>query len=374
MFYNFYNWRSLLRSESAGVQLNPLNAQIDPGGVWRVSIFFGLLFLIVSLAWRHRQEIGVLVGAGWSYALGRALYILEFPSFPFGDYNVAFISTAGQNFAELILIPGAVFMLGDRGRRYLWEVFKWTILVEVCLVWLKFPALMTVPYAGSLDLALIAMFVPFAPAWLAALSVFTILLHHGATAQSVLAAQALVFLFYYFKRRYAVILAAASTAALTLAAYIHTRGGSPFDSEGRLKMWKRAMLFWYHGGLQPDAVSSKWILIGVGPGTFMWTHFMMDGFVGEIFPWLHSDWLQVTWELGTLGGAAMLAITLLAAWRSRKAPRALAGVLGCAVCALSYHPLRYFPSALLVALVGFTALYGQKENRPEVEAAPIFPE
>ncbi len=374
MFFNFYTWKSLLKPETAGIQLNPLNAQIDPGGPWRLAFFFGMLFLLMSLAWRSRKEIGVLIAAGWTYSLARALYLLEFPSFPFGDYNVAFISTAGQNFAELIVIPGTIFLLGDRGRRVLWDVFKYTILVENCLVWLKYPALMTVPIAGSLDLALIAMFVPFAPWWLGALSVFTILLHHGATAQSVLAIQALVFLFYYFKTRYAVILASISTAAFTLAAYVHTRGGSPFDSEGRLRMWRRAMLFWYHGGFQPDAVSSKWILIGVGPGSFMWTHFMMDGFQGEIFPWLHSDWLQVTWELGILGGGVLLAITLLAVWRSRKHPQTLAGVLGCAMCALSYHPLRYFPSALLVALVGFTALYGQKENHPEFEAVPIFPE
>ncbi len=361
MYFDFYTWKQLLVQRTS-TPITPLNAQIDYLGLWRISIFFGLILLIFMLAWKYRSTLGGPVVALWGYALTRAIYYLEFPTFPFGDYNVAFISTAGQNFCEAFAIPLGVILLGVE-RIWLWSWFRWVIAIEILLVWIGQPGLMTVPRAGSLDLALIAMFVPFLPWWLAAVAAVTIVTHHGATAQSVLAVQTVVYIFAYVRRRQAIFLSSISVLGLTAAAYVHTRGASPFDSYGRITLWTRAMNFWIHGSLtQHDTVSTKWILLGVGPGSFMWTSFLMDNFRGEVFPWLHSEWLQIPWELGVVALVLVSWVLALAVIRAWECPQTLAAVLGCAVCALSYHPLRYFPSALLVALVMHRALYEDKKE------------
>lgn len=114
---------------------------------------------------------------------------------------------------------------------------------------------------------------------------------------------------------------------------------------GRLETYKEAMGFW--------ATSWKWVTLGVGPGTYMWYALISRHFVlaPNYFIQMHSDWLQILWELGAVG----LSLSLLAfgkaiqnAWNNIPV---LCGLMGSAAFAMTYHPLRFFPSALLVSTI-----------------------
>lgn len=349
--------------------MNPLIAQIDIGGAWRAEFFLGLFVCICYLV--KNTELPLPAKLLWVYILGRSAWTMEFPTVPFGVMQTAFEATAGMNFAEVLLIPLVALMLpAERELR----AFRWVIMLELILVWLhvlphSIPKPVGLMVSRSFDLALIALYVPFAPTWLAALSIFTIITHHGSTALMILGAEFFAWSLINLRLRYALLTPLLAAPALLALAIFHSHSDM-LDGGARIREWQRFMFYWAHGIPKSAAAGASlpflwpWIIYGVGPGTFMWCSLMIDNpqetkQAGEFF--MHCEWLQIPFELGAIGLILALLVMMIAAWRARRDAQVLAGVFGIMAFAVTYHPLRWFFSAFLCALIVARAL---KIKRP----------
>lgn len=316
---------------------NPLTVQLDLNGVWRLSLFIGMALFSLYFVSMHIKKIGFIFSALWAYVLLNALYLFEYPSVPYGDVNTAFMATAGQTFSECLLIPLVMIYMPKKHSEFLYRFYCLIISAEILLVWIRGYGIMLAP---SFDTALIALFIPFAPVFLAIVSLITILTHHGSTALMILIAQ---FFPIALKNKRARIGMAIIVPALIAVAYFHTNT-TWFDGLERINAYKRFMGFWWNQGWIPR-------LIGTGPGSFIWLSLLIDNFKPPMFLQMHSDWLQVTFELGLIGLLLIIATFLMAVKNAWENPRVLSALFGCAGFACTYHPLRFMPTMILVAYI-----------------------
>lgn len=324
---------------------NPLVTQVDLGGMWHIALFAGVSFGII--AWLHGLYfIPRTARVLWAYVLISATFILEWPALHFGPYTTAYQATAGQVIAEAVFIPLLALTLFGRIR----QVLPFAALFACACVWGNWPGLMLAP---SFNSAFAALCVPFIPWWAALPVIVTVFTHHGSTALLILGAQFFAYSLTY--TRPARMLAAWLVCGSCLFLVAHTHQHAPmFDGMERLEHWKTFMQFW--------AKEPRWIALGVGPGSFMWTSAIMYKFQSPIFLQMHSDWLQILWELGAVGLLLAIAVTIQAiksAWGNLET---FAGVLGCVVFGLTYHPLRFAPTALLIAWIFVRAFVSCKSN------------
>lgn len=83
-----------------------------------------------------------------------------------------------------------------------------------------------------------------------------------------------------------------------------------FDPSGRVKVWIASMRFWKEHTNH---------FLGFGLGTYFYIGPKISlPLMGQSFLWLHSDWLQVVFENGYIGGALVFALFIEALWKSRK--------------------------------------------------------
>lgn len=321
---------------------NPLLTQIDLGGIWHIAIFAGLSLAIVKWLFDWKS-LPVSARFLWGYVLIFSLFVLEWPALHFGVYTAAYQVQAGQVFAEAVFTPLAAFIFFRMIRR---GIIFLAFFLCVC-VWFNIPGLML---AGSFNSALAALTIPFIPWWAALVVIGTVLTHHASTALMVIAAQLFAFA---LKTKRARLPLALALPVLVGIAYLHQHGAW-FDSTERLVHWKEYMSFWLK--------EPRWIAIGVGPGSFIWTSAMIDHFSGPIFMQMHNDWLQILWELGAVGLGLVLWVFVSATRSAWDSVESLAGIFGCAAFGLTYHPTRFFPSALLVAWIFVRAFFSCKSD------------
>ena len=116
-----------------------------------------------------------------------------------------------------------------------------------------------------------------------------------------------------------------------------------FNYAERLSIYSRYMKWW----------TSAWpfVVFGVGPGTFMWMSLLIDKFTPPLFLQMHSDWLQVLFELGIVGALLAIVSYVRALARAKNDTAQLAAVVGIGAFALTYHLFRFFPPAVLVVMI-----------------------
>lgn len=323
-------------------QLNPLTAEVDIGGIWHTTIFIGLA--AISCAWvnmaRMRYGIGWAFAMLWAYALVSALWLFEYPGLPFAPFNTAFQATAGQTFAEILVIPMGV--LSIRNTRRFRLIFSYAtaavMLLQIATVWAGWNGLLI---ATSFNLAFLAMMMPLASSWIQVLAAATILTHHGSTALAIMAAQAVGYAIHDRRWRWAL---AAAIPVLFVIALQHQDGPTLLDSGDRLQKWAKHIAFWRQ---------TPWFeVFGVGAGTYMWISMSLDNFKPDplFFLVMHSDWLQILFAYGWVGlGLATIGYgRLLRANWSRGFN--LSVLLGIGAFMATYSPLEWFPTAFWVAL------------------------
>lgn len=331
---------------------NPLTVQIDQGGIWHLSVFIGCVFIIWAAIWNLKMlatEAKIL----WIYLLTQAIYYFEYPAAHFGLYDTAFQAQAAQVFAEALIIPiGALFF-----SKRIFQILPFVILYELVCIWLKRDGLMI---AASFDTTFCALAIPFLPWWMIYAVVMTALTHHGSTALVVIGAQ--LFAFAVKDKRLISLFLGASMILFTAAKW-HSYGMGFIDGESRIAVYKKSLDFLtFH---------KEWIPLGVGPGSFIWTSLLMSNFQGGLWMQMHSDWLQIFWELGAVGFLlVILALTrsIRTAWDT---PQLLAAIFGCVASCLTYHPMRFFPPALLIAFIFRQALAKPLLPDPEIRYNPL---
>jgi len=290
---------------------------------------------------KYFKRLGFFVSVFWAYVLISALYILEYPAVPYGQLNIAFMASAGQTLAECIIIPFCIMNLSKRTFISIFNVF---ICIELFLLWKNGYGLMVAP---SFDTAVIACFMPFMWFILMPIALITILTHHGSTAIVILIAQIVA---YTLKKKPILLLA---VPVLIGSAYLHTKGKF-FDSMERIHTWQFFMQKWWAEGW-------KIRLFGFHPGSFMWISLLLNRDPTYIYLQLHNDWLQILFELGFIGLGLAIGVFVSAVVKVWNDPKLLAAVFGCGAFACTYHPLRFFPSMVLVTFIFWNAL---KTARP----------
>lgn len=343
---------------------NPITAELDHLGVWHLSMFFGCVAIICALIWNYKN-LSVWARFLWTYLLVSALYYYEFPIAHFGIYDTAFQVQAAEVFTEALIIPlGAIFF-----RKQILRILPLVVIGELICIWINHAGLLNAP---SFDSLFCAMAIPLLPWWLIYAVVATALTHHGSTALLVIGAQLLALT---VKKKHWLLLAgfAASVLILFTAAKANSHGFGFFDGESRLDTYKKFMQFWID--------RPRWWALGVGPGSFLWASTLTNKMEGGMWVegvWLqmHSDWLQIPWELGITGLVLLLAAlvkSLKVAWNSTTQ---LALVFGCMAACTTYHPFRFFPTALLMSCIFYKLLY-REPFKPELvlpETQPPRPE
>lgn len=320
-----------------------LNIPVDQGGIWHYAWAIGL----IACTWNFFGfRVWYFLNFVHPYFLARALWLLEAPRLPFGDYTRAFQATAGQAAAEMVIIPYAANVF-ERWIKWICVAFA---SIEILGIWFGRAGLMG---WESFDMALLALCIPFLVGfanYLLPVAVITILAHHGSTAKLMLLVE----------------IAAATPwiAAILLPAFVAVAWTQThsiwFDGMERLEAWKFFLKFW----------ATDWgnIFVGTGGGTFMWVSVLLRKANTGVFLHMHNDWLQILFEQGAVGLALALYLFGLSIRRARKDKQLLSAILASGVFGFFYHPLRFFPSAFLVCLVFTRALRGRKEKANDVES------
>jgi hypothetical protein len=316
---------------------SPLWTQVDIGGVWQISYFIGVALILVGWL-RHlkpREALPLPAKLLWGYVLLSALFIIEWPAPHFMQYTAAYSRTAAQAFIEVLFIPVGAILFNQQIKR----LIPWAVALSLACVWFHWTGLLRAP---SFHSSFAALAVPFLPMWMWPVVGITALTHHGSTALMIMAVQGAVIGWSYRHVKWVKPGMAVLLLACGAAAWIHS--GAMFDGGERLMKWRQFMTFW--------AQEKKWWVLGVGPGSFMWTSLMLDKFKpNDLFLQMHNDWLQIVFENGLVGLGLVLWTLLAAVKRVWGNPWLLASLAGLAVFGLTYYPLRFAPTALLTAWI-----------------------
>jgi hypothetical protein len=309
---------------------------IDIGGISHI-LFFVLVGIILVRWVSEKRSLPISARVFWIYALGSALYTIEWPAAHFGMYTPNFQATAGQAFVEILFIPLAASAFEVEIER----VLPWAALFECFCVWVGWQGMLNAP---SFNSAFAALAIPFCPIWVVAVILLTILTHHGTTA--LLIAGVIFGVRFMQVRKFAHwALFLVVVGILAFAAFKHS--GHNFDADERLRHWQAYWRVWI--------TKPWWIFVGSGPGSYILISCMQDSFKWQLFLQAHSDILQILWELGVVGLFLSIWTGLTAMWGVRKNRQLLSALCGVATFAITYHPLRFAPSALLVTWIFYKA-------------------
>lgn len=327
--------------------------QVDVGGFWHVCIFLGVAFCLLSIIGSHFRRLHPVALAFWAYVLGWSLFLVEWPHALYGDATRSFKATAGETLVEVIVLP--IFLLVS-DRKWLWNIIPFAVTFTLTCVWLKLPGLLNAP---SFNLAFAALCLPFVPVWLALATVVSVACHHAGTAQLIIASQIAALGFLSIKgpiRKQieklsygsAVLVGVACGLGIVacVALAFHHAQGPLLMGNGRVHMWMPLLQKW----------AEQWesIVLGFGPGSYVWLNLARGWHYktsNAIFLQGHSDVLQIPFELGLAGFALAIGTVYVAVKNVIARPRWLAATLGAIAFCMTYHPFRYFPSALMMALI-----------------------
>lgn len=326
---------------------------VDIRGIWHLTYVLGLSGLLVFTACRQElKNVPPIARVFWLYFSILCIVTLEFPNTYFGPYTPYVQSTAGQAFAEVTLICSAAYAL----RRWIAVVMPFVALFSAVCVWFNWSGFF---HAPSFNMAFAATCLPLividpnkvsfakVAAWVFICG--TALTHHGTTALLILVSHHVVAAF-KDKKYY-------SLGVMAFLAWISAKVfHGPFDSgHERLVKWGEYMTPW-------SQESWDKIVFGIGPGSFMWYSILKNKYQTGIYLQMHNEFLQILWENGVVGFGLALAVCYKAIRRVREDAVLLQGVAGCIVFSLTYCPLRYFPSALLIAYFFTLALIPEDES------------
>lgn len=307
---------------------------IDLGGIWHIAIFAGIACAVVKWTSIWREFIPLSARLLCCYVLLQALFILEWPAMHFGPYTPEYQATAGQVFVEVLFIPYMAMAFF----RYTTRVIPYLAAFACLCTWMNWGGLL---HAPSFNSAFAAAAIPFLNPWLVVGVFVTVMFHHGSTAVMIIWAQLLARVIRHRTAEGWMVFMVGTIGMYVIAS---EHSGLLFDGLERISKWNQFMCFWVR--------EWRWILVGVGPGSFIWTSLMLDNFKPHsLFMQMHSDWLQILWELGVVGLGLSIWVFVDAVKRAWGSTDELAALFGVAAFGLTYYPLRFMTPALLTAYI-----------------------
>lgn len=327
---------------------------------WMVLMILGALFVSISL-WRqlHWSASSLLF-----YSLLSSLKVCMAHLVPQTNYDASVISRfeASTALTSLGMLFG-IFFLNEMGNLEL--AIAVTCLVDAVYVIVQF---ITGPrIAGTIgaffdydamNACFLAITIPFVfevfkknRAWLilpVVAVLLTLVVDHSSTSLGVFCV-VMGTLFYrcleaepWWLRCLAII---TSTSVLVLAMH-HFMPHILHDS-GRFEVYKTMMTWWFNN-------CNHWF--GTGNGTFIHFGPHIQQITGiqptQWFLWLHSDWLQIVFEMGYLGMFLSINLFCFLIKYSWNRPYLLSSIMGYASCMVFQFPVHH----ALLALVGMSII------------------
>lgn len=293
--------------------------------IWRVAIFVGLTLGVV---WVTRFSLL------WMFCLVSALFGFASPWIsPHGFFlQIRINQSAAVAFAELLIIPLAICRIPSKYFKHWKKFFVGVGLFEVFAIFFHGWGLMN---AQSFDSAFIASVVPLAGIWTAPILIMGVFYARGLTAFLILG---VYYLWWCMRRPRTWVL----LPFLGVASFYSQAWHLGESSGTRVQIFKTFMGWWW-------AHDFKWF--GTGLGSFEWIGLSMGPILGgsDYFLMMHMDWCQILFEMGFVGAALVLGFYGKLLWRAKG--RMLPMVVGLGAFALTYHPLRFFPTQLLIMCV-----------------------
>jgi hypothetical protein len=129
-----------------------------------------------------------------------------------------------------------------------------------------------------------------------------------------------------------------------------------FDSSQRVPVWITFYKVWRDNFPK---------IQGIGVGSWEWLGAFIDNPAKQSFIWVHNDYLQVLFEAGVVGFILLILSVAWVLWNARLNAHLRALSWGVAICMISYFPLHFAISQLLVLYVIRGVLV---ENQVKVQA------
>lgn len=323
---------------------------------WAIFNWWGLLVFVPLVVWPYK--IGWPLQALWAYCLWNAVATFQNPwahdyMFTFTDGQRIsmmnnYLGTSASACVQMLVLPIGVMSIPRR--YFIWwdRVFLAIAVVDLILV-------ATLGYGffkvSSLDMAFVVAVLPACPYLGAGVIGAALTGPRMGTAVMIFIGQALSYCL-AMRRWIYVVPALLGIAALPFAGHFMS---SAHPDAGRIEAWTRFMEWW---GANVNHY------FGSGIGTFLWIGPAIDHLKEPLFMQMHNDWLQILFEMGYVGWFLVwMAFTYLL-MSCFKRPNLFAMLIGMAVFGVTYHPLRYFLSALLLLCI--------VREIVEVEDAPGF--
>lgn len=127
--------------------------------------------------------------------------------------------------------------------------------------------------------------------------------------------------------------------AISFVAGMFLKGDRLFHSQGRTEVWSVSFDYF------KEQVS---IIHGAGFGSF---YVIGQALTHGVYLWLHSDWMQVGFEMGFVGLVLVMALYCQALWKARFRPDLFSALMGYAAFGVANMPLRYPIAGILGAFL-----------------------
>lgn len=191
----------------------------------------------------------------------------------------------------------------------------------------------------------------------AALAVSAILLTQTSIPIGVLAVVAMAYAFSKFMRRGVFTPHMVEGVIALFVAGAWASRDSFLSSSGRFEVWSKIFPWWAANGFQ-------WTGTGLGTATTL-IPYAQSVMKSERFGWfifMHSEPLQILWELGIPGLVFALVAFTWTAWRAFRHPILFASLMGIAAQGLFNYPLRLPISCVSAVLVLWLVLNEERGN------------
>lgn len=134
-------------------------------------------------------------------------------------------------------------------------------------------------------------------------------------------------------------------------------GGGLTSSNGRMPAWKAFMEIWWEN-------MPHWF--GTGVGSWEWIGPFLPNPTNTAFPWVHNDFLQMLFEGGIVGCVLLVIATGWVLWKVRYHTKARSAALGMFICMMTYYPIHFVSSFLILILICKYAISEEKESSVEL--------
>jgi O-antigen ligase len=324
--------------------------------VWRIHMFIGMVFVSLFFPLLFKDKIHKSFIALWIYGLMSAVWIGFFPMTYKREFVTLELSTmakqgALQSFVMMAIVPAVLLNAGKNLARYL----SWISVLNLGLVLVFNFGIFNVNTMDVTAMAIGSIYLAsqedktFFDKLMAVIGAFGIGYIKGSTGLICLFAGLIYLMSRKFSKKYIILGSVSGFISLYFVLkYLNIK-----SFEYRIEGWKAVMGWWK--GHAP-------VWFGMGPGSFEWLAPFIKIPTGEVYLWMHNDYLQFLFEYGYLGMILALLVLCVAVYKSFSMylfPAVMVSLLAMA----GYFPGHFFLSQCLMMLILFESLKPKAINR-----------